>query len=270
MVDFIKIEKDVEEKLNGVGLAKEGETWLAYRVLFHLFAADEMLHQMWKPQFDNVKEWYGRVFRTVFVKKLLRETKKPKKSHLPPIPPTMVKETKVKTEIRERYKKGAPLLSLDERKTAFREECHKHDERYGIDEVEDFFNHWSEETIDGIMRYEVERRDKSWNTAKRLYKWHNDPITKAKKIANIRLAETKSRTSKAKGTAAPSLQNTPQQDAVAKKRAADNDKLFAEINKAKEEHVSYAEYKRTNPESTPEMDLSQVRESIGRRLDKPG
>jgi hypothetical protein len=126
---------------------------------------------------------------------------------------------------------------LDERKKAFRDECHKHDERFGFSMVEDFFNHWSEATADEVMRFEMQ---KTWSTAKRLYKWSKDPITTASKLAAIRLERAK--VHNRDGSAVYS--NTPQQEAVARQRAADNARREEELAKARAESVSFDEYRR--------------------------
>lgn len=134
MTNVIRIERDVEENLNDVGLAKEGETWLVYKVLFHLFVADEMLRKMSKYQFGNAKFWYGRVFRALFVRKLLRETKKTKKSSLPPAPPTIVKETT--KEITETY------LPIKKRRCRWKRK-RKHSTRNVISSTNSMAQQWS-------------------------------------------------------------------------------------------------------------------------------
>ena len=262
MVDLMKIEKGVEENLNDVGLAKEGETWLVYKVLFHLFVTDEIVRKMTKYQLDNAKYWYGRVFKAVFVRKLLRETKRTKKYRLPPAPPTMVKETKERTETYLPIKNGTSL-SLEEKKKAFHEECHQFDEQYGAAMVDEFYVHWSEENMEeGKMLWEYQR---TWNTAKRLYKWSRNAITDARKLADLRLEQAK--VHNRDGSAVHS--NTTQQDAVAMQRAADNARREEELAKARAEHVSYAEYQRLQQEKESAEALPQQEASQTPSLDNP-
>ena len=261
-----QIENHVDAQLEFVGLARLNEKTKNERLLlFHLYVAAAMFFKlgMENLSWSTIRRYHKECKNTFYFKNFLAEIRKTKKKEkVPPTPPN--KETKEgeKTEIKQTNKGGASLFSLDERKKAFYADCHKYDVRYGSGMVDDFYVHWSEETSDGFMRFELE---KTWSTSKRLFKWSRSAVTKENKLAALRLEEAKNR----KAKPAPSMQNTPQQDAVAKKRAADNDKLFAEINKAKEEGVSAEEYQRQHPESTLGTKLAKVQATLGGSLHNP-
>ncbi len=125
------------------------------------------------------------------------------------------------------------------RKKAFRDECHQFDARYGRDVVDDFYVYWSEESKrDGRMLWEYQR---TWSTSKRLFKWSRNPISDAKKAAAIKLA-------RAEKKSAPQAVNTQEEQAIAAKRAEDNEKLEQEIAERKQGAVSYEEYIRQKNE----------------------
>jgi hypothetical protein len=76
-----------------------------------------------------------------------------------------------------------------------------------------------------------------WDTAKQMRIWANNPISKAKAAADIKLKRTKKTTAQAAAT-------TAEQQAIAAKRAQDNARLEREIAERKAGAVSYEEYLR--------------------------
>ena len=263
MIDNAKIEQYFDDVLEMKGFCKADEKAAQERLfLLHLYCADELLRLMTNAQEDNARFWFKVCRKATFVQNFYKEKKTRKKNNLPPAPLSTEKEIKEKAEIKQTNKGVASLSSLDERKKAFYADCHKYDVRYGSGMVDDFYVHWSEETSDGFMRFELE---KTWSTSKRLFKWSRSAVTKENKLAALRLEEAKNRKTKP----APVLQNTPQQDAVARQRAADNALREAEIDKAKKEAVSLEEYQRQHPESTLGARLAKVQDTLGARLGKP-
>ena len=114
---------------------------------------------------------------------------------------------------------------------AFLLDCEKHLERYGKQTIDDFFNYWSEEDLQGNrMRFE---KEDTWNTAKRLYAWDNSEASCNKKAARMRLEKTKQgRTPKP----------TTSEQAFAKEREEQNAQREAAHEENRRKAISYEEY----------------------------
>jgi hypothetical protein len=75
--------------------------------------------------------------------------------------------------------------------------------------------------------------EKTWNTAKRIYMWVNNPISCAKQAALIRLEKTKQGKKK---------QPTVEEQAAVAQRDESNEQLFHAIEESKRKAISHEEY----------------------------
>ena len=227
------IERYVDQVLEVNGFCK-GDKELLRQLLHRLYTAATMFHLMT----DEQRALIGRIqteLSPFFVTKcILKEGKrKGRKRKIPPTPPIKVKEGQVKDQKKYIYAKRDFSSSLDERKKAFLEECDKYCVRYGEQIVGDFFSYWSEENKkDGKMLFEYE---KTWNTAKRIYMWANNPITCAKRVALLRLDRVKN------GKKKKEVDTTKLQQEAAERDDA-TERLFQAIEESKRNAVSYEKY----------------------------
>jgi hypothetical protein len=230
MMKIDAIERYVDQVLEINGFCK-GDKELLRQLLHRLYTAATMFHLMT----DEQRALIGRIqteLSAFFVTKIVLKERKRKgrKRKIPPTPPIKVKEGQVKEQKTNIYAKRKNSSSLDERKMAFLLECEQYNEKYGKQIVDDFYCHWSEENEeDGKMLFEYER---TWNTAKRLHKWSNNPISSAIKIAKIRLEKVKQSKQK----------QTIEKEQAAAERDDANEQLFHQIAENKKKAVSYEEY----------------------------
>ena len=97
--------------------------------------------------------------------------------------------------------------------------------------------YWAEEMEDlDLMKWEVEKANKSFNIKYRLGIWSKRSFETNDQTADIRMEREKS-----KKTAKAAV-NTQEEQAIAAKRAEDNEKLEQEIAERKQGAVSYEEY----------------------------
>lgn len=261
-----QIENHVDGQLEFVGLARLNEKTKNERLLlFHLYVAAAMFFKlgMENLSWSTIRRYHKECKSTFNFKNFLAEIRKTKKKEkVPPTPPN--KETKEGeiTELPPSLRNNGRTAEQERKQNEFYAEVMQYKDKYGEDLCMAFYCRWAQiDKETGKLNFEL---CSSWSTNLRLLSWSRKSFAKDNTAAKLRLER-----SKAKGTAAPSLQNTPQQDAVAKKRAADNAQREAEIDKAKEEGVSFAEYQRQHPESTLGTKLAKVQATLGGSLHNP-
>ena len=231
MIDHDVIERYVDQMLevNGIPKGTEGQLRL---LLSHLYTAVSMYQLMDADGKERVSGFMKILNYNFGAKLVLKERKRKKdKEKTPPAPPIKEKENKEKDEKNKKHAERNFSAALDERKMAFLLDCEQYIDSYGKQDIDDFFNYWSEEdSPHGKMRFEKER---TWNTAKRLYKWANSEVSCNTKVARFRLAKTKQgRTS----------QPTAADQAAAKEREAMEAKWEIEREETKKNAISYEEY----------------------------
>jgi len=236
------IEQFVDRKLVDVGIKSDFEEQAVRLLLFHLCIAIDIYRHMTQAEKNKSGYWYREELKNSFsLTGFLKERKRKRDKKSSPLHPSYKEESgvKEKSEIRERYKRGA-ALSLEERKQKFHDDCHKFDAKYGVDMVDDFYVHWSEEDADGqMMKFELEE---TWSTSKRLYKWWKDPITNTKKLVKMKLKNADKKSAKA-------ALNTEEQKAAAAEREAADVQREAATAKAKADSITMEEYLKNNPNS---------------------
>ena len=238
MMQIDAIERYVDQVLevNGVVKGTEGQERL---LLSHLYTAVGMYQLLDKTQKAHIAMLQKQLRHFFYAKCDLKERKRKKDKEKTPLHPSIKeKENKEKEQKTIYLAKRNFLNSLDERKQVFYDECQKLKDKYNPELVDDFYCHWSEENeIDGKMLFEYER---TWNTAKRLHKWSNNPISSAIKIANIRLEKVKQSKQK----------QTIEKEQAAAERDDANEKLFQQLEENKKKAVSYKEYLKKKNEKT--------------------
>lgn len=231
MIDHDVIERYVDQLLEVNGIPKGTEEQLRL-LLSHLYTAVSMFQLLDADSKERVSGLMKILNYNFGAKLVLKERKRKKdKENISPTPPIKERETKEKDEKKLYNAKRTFSVPLDERKMSFLLDCERYIERYGKQTIDDFFNHWSEENKnDGRMLFEYE---KTWNTAKRLFRWANNPITCAQQAARFRLEKAKQgRTPKP----------TASDQAAAKERQAMETKWEIEREEMKKNAISYEEY----------------------------
>ena len=231
MMQIEVIERYVDQVLEVNGMVKGTEEQLRL-LLSHLYTAVGMYQLLDKDQKSRIAKVQKQLRHFFYAKCDLKERKSKKDKEKTPLHPSIKeKETKEKEQKKYIYAERKKSTSLDERKMAFLLDCEQYYERYGKQLVDDFFCYWSEENKkDGKMLFEYE---KTWNTAKRIYMWVNNPISCAKQAALIRLEKTKQSKKK---------QPTVEEQAAVAQRDESNEQLFHAIEESKRKAISHEEY----------------------------
>ena len=235
MIDIDTIERYVEQTLEFRGLVNGGNEQQVRLLLRHYYIAASLWNLFSFDDKMSAIKW-NKKFKDVFLQKnLLKERKRTKRKELSPSAlPLVEKEIKEKEQKNKQTIEGASPSGLEERKAAFHAECHQFDEQYGRQMVDDFYVYWSEENKnDQKMLWEYQR---TWSTAKRLFKWSKSAATTERKSASMRLERTKNK------SAAPV--SSKEQQAQTARRAEANSRLEEQIAQAKAEAVPYEEYRR--------------------------
>ena len=233
------IEANVDQTLELRGLVKEGNEQQVRLLLYHLYVSVSIWNLMSFADKMNTLKW-KRFLNDVFTLKnyLKKRTKKKAKEAPLPAPTPQEKESKEKEVETHTLKERASTKDLEKRKKAFLAECEQFVERYGKEVVEDFYVYWSEESArDKKMLWEYQR---TWSTAKRMFKWSRNPISDSKKAAAIRLAKAEEKDAK-------QLVNTEVQKQIAAQREADNARREKELAESKAQAASMEEVTQGDP-----------------------
>ena len=239
MMKIELIEANVDQTLELRGLVKEGNEQQVRLLLYHLYVSVSIWNLMTFTDKMNTLKW-KRFLNDVFTLKnyLKKRTKKKAKEAPLPAPTPQEKEIKEK-EVENIYiQKGSSASDLVERKKAFLAECEQFVERYGRDVVNDFYAYWSEESVrDQKMLWEYQR---TWSTAKRMFKWSRNSINVDRSAAKIRLA-------KAEAKNAQQTTISKEQKQIAAQREADNARREKELAESKASAVSMEEVTQGDP-----------------------
>ena len=176
----------------------------------------------------------------LFLKELKSKKNKEKKS---PAPHRKEKNKKEKSQ-KTRHSDVRAKLDLEERKKAFWNELLEYEGKYGRKMLLKFFYYWAEEMEDlDLMKWEVEKANKSFNIKYRLGIWSKRSYETDDQAADIHLERVKGKKS------AKAAVNTEEQKKVAARREAENAKREEATAKAKSESVSLEDYLKKNPNS---------------------
>ena len=237
------IEGMIANKLELSGMKNEGVEGQCRSLLHHLFTAVEMYRLMIPQEKQTAAEWFHFFAKDFRVNQFLKELKSKKdKEKTAPAPHRKEKNKKEKSQ-KTRHSDVRAKLDLEERKKAFWNELLEYEGKYGRKMLLKFFYYWAEEMEDlDLMKWEVEKANKSFNIKYRLGIWSKRSYETDDQAADIHLERVKGKKS------AKAAVNTQEEQAIAAKRAEDNEKLEQEIAERKQGAVSYEEYIRQKNE----------------------
>ena len=240
-------EQTVGRQLVDAGIGKDAEEQAVRPMFFHLFCAIRYYRDMTYAEKVKAGFLYRTKFKNVYsLTGFFKERKRNRDKKSSPLHPSYKEESGVlgkdydsllplsKKEIKESDQKEG----FKERQQAFWAElepyCSDRGGKYDRQMVLKFFYYWAQEVKKtGTMRWENET---AWTTEFALAGWSKKPFETYAQAANIRLERTKGKKS------AKAALNTEEQQAVAAKRAEDNEKLEREIAERKAGAVPYEEY----------------------------
>ena len=241
----LMIEQRVINLLENSPIVREGDEQPLRQALFHMLMAVGIMDTMSDEEKKLVikeKKHFDYFFSTKFsIKKRSRKEKKKPSPHTP---------YKDKAEKEREIEGGSSgegdwdfgADDLAARKKAFWNELMKREAIYGRAMLQDFFDHWGEESrTKGVLLYEKRTH---WNLDSRLRKWSRDSQTLANAEAAERMRRRLKRQAKEQGDTAV------QQKELAARREEANARLEAEIEQSKAGAVTMEEYIAKNPNST--------------------
>jgi hypothetical protein len=241
------IEQFVDRKLVDVGIKSDFEEQAVRLLLFHLCIAIDIYRHMTQAEKNKSGYWYREELKNSFsLTGFLKERKRKRDKKKSPLHPSYKEESGVKEKAqsslpplsKKEFKESDQKEGFKERQQAFWAElepfCKDCGGKYDRQMVLKFFYYWAQEVKKtGTMRWENET---AWTTEFALAGWSKKPFETYAQAANIRLERTKGKKS------AKAAVNTQELQAVAAKRAEDNEKLEREIAERKAGAVPYEEY----------------------------
>ncbi len=239
-----KIEQRVINLLENSPIEREGDKQPLRQALFHMLMAVGIMDTMSdeeKKQVIKEKKHFDYFFSTKFN---IRNRKRKEKKK--PFPHTPYKDKAEKEREIEGESFGEGVLDfsdgdLNARKKAFWAELLKREAIYGREMLQDFFDHWGEESrTKGVLLFEKRTH---WNLDSRLRKWSRDSQTLANAEAAERMRRRLKRQAKEQGDTAE------QQKELTARREEANARLEAQIEQSKAGAVTMEEYIAKNPNS---------------------
>lgn len=224
-MELARIERYVGDLMTVSGVEKEGKEQNVGLALYHLLMSAS-LHDLMSDDEKDLFKALTKKLQFFFCTRLsLKERKRNKEKKI--IPPNPLLKEKEKTEKEEK-----PLSLKVGAKEAFYRECQARLGQYDEQQLDDFYNWWSEENEKGQMRFQTERY---WNIDNRLKRWVKNKYSAENTAAAIRLK-------RAKKQQAVEADAHERQQTVAKERTDDNARLEQEIEERKRNAVSYEEW----------------------------
>lgn len=239
------IEQRVINLLENSPIEREGDEKPLRQALFHMLMAVGIMDTMSdeeKKQVIKEKKHFDYFFSTKFN---IRNRKRKEKKKPFPHTPYKDKAEKEREIEGESFGEGVSDFGdgdLAVRKKAFWAELMKREAIYGREMLQDFFDHWGEESrTKGVLLFEKRTH---WNLDSRLRKWSRDSQTLANAEAAERMRRRLKRQAKEQGD------TTEQQKELTARREEANARLEAQIEQSKAGAVTMEEYIAKNPNST--------------------
>ena len=236
------LEAGIVRQLENNGL-KGGEKEQQIKlVLTHVYMAVSMYREMSPEDRILASQWHKKFRRSYSLNKFLRERQRSsRKKSFPPAPPYLDKEVQDKDEIPS-LSPARVRKTLQVRQEMFWNELLQYEGKYDRQMLLAFYYYWAEK-VTGRRKMKMEVMT-SWDTEYRLAAWSKRSFNKNDEAAEIRLERAKKSGGKqaVSGRAFSTAENTAEQQAIAAKRAEDNEKLEQEIKERKAGAVSYEEY----------------------------
>ena len=236
------LDNDIVRQLENNGL-KKGDKEQQIKLLLTLtYMAVKMYWAMSPEDRVLVSEWHKKFARFYSLKNFLKERQRSsRKKSFPPAPPYLDKEEQDKDEIPS-LSPAREKRTLKVRQELFWNELLQYEGKYDRQMLLAFYYYWAEK-VTGRRKMKMEVMT-SWDTEYRLAAWAQRSFNKNDEAATIRLERAKKSGGKqaVSGRAFSTAENTAEQQAIAAKRAEDNEKLEQEIKERKAGAVSYEEY----------------------------
>ena len=236
------IEQFVDRKLVDVGIKSDFEEQAVRLLLFHLCIAIDIYRHMTQAEKNKSGYWYREELKNSFsLTGFLKERKRKRDKKKSPLHPSYKEESGVKEKANTVYiyadsGDSGVCEDLESRRNAFFRECMSYKDKYDEQMIMDFYAYYSAPNkLSKKMRFED---FDYWDTAKLMHLWVNNPISKAKATADIKLKRAKGKKS------APQAENTAEQRQLAAEREAANARREQELAESKAGAVSYEEYLR--------------------------
>ena len=245
MAQIELIEDMIANKLELSGMKNEGAEGQCRALLYHLYTAVELFRLMVPAEKQIAKEWHYFFAKDFRVNQFLKELKSKKnKEKTAPAPHRKEKNKKEKSQ-KTRHSDVRAKLDLEERKKAFWNELLEYEGKYGRKMLlKLFFYYWAEEMEDlDLMKWEVEKANKSFNIKYRLGIWSKRSYETDDQAADIHLERVKGKKS------AKAAVNTQELQALAAEREAADAQREAATAKAKAESITMEDYLKNNPNS---------------------
>ena len=227
-------EQTVDRQLVDAGLNKDYEEQAVRLLLFHLFSAIRYYRDMTYREKSKAGFLYRDKFKNDYsLTGFFKERKRKREKKKSPLHPSYKEDSGVeeKEKYSHTYAKGEIQSLKDEMKKRcdeFFRECMSFKGKYDEQLIMDFYAYWKmPNRKTWRMRFEDEEY---WDTETQIYKFVNNPISKAKAAADLRLAKAKGKT-------------TPKQPTIdVAEREEANAKLEREIAERKAGAVPYEVY----------------------------
>ena len=237
---IVQMESD---KLELSGLFHERSQEPVKGLLLYLYTAVDIWMLLSPDDRRSVRNFNEFFEKERVVKLFLKELKSKKnKEKTAPAPHRKEKTIKEKSQ-KTRHSDAHAKQDLEERKRAFWNELLKYENKYGRQMLLKFYYYWAEELENlNMMKWEAEKARRSFDIKCRLGIWSKRSYETDDKAADIHFERVKGKKS------AKAAVNTQEEQAIAAKRAEDNEKLEREIAERKQGAVSYEEYIRQKNE----------------------
>ena len=234
----------IANKLELSGMKNEGVEGQCRSLLYHLYTAVELYRLMVPAEKQIAKEWHDVFAKDFSVNQFLKELKSKKnKEKTAPAPHRKEKNKKEKVQ-KTTHTNACAKSDLEERKKAFWNELLEYEGKYGRKMLLKFFYYWAEEMEDlDLMKWEVEKANKSFNIKYRLGIWSKRSYETDDQAADIHLERVKGKKS------AKAAVNTQELQALAAEREAADAQREAATAKAKAESITMEDYLKNNPNS---------------------
>ena len=237
---IVQMESD---KLELSGLFDERSQEPVKGLLLYLYTAVDIWMLLSPDDRRSVRNFNVFFEKERVIKLFLKELKSKKnKEKTAPAPHRKEKNKKEKSQ-KTRHSDAHAKQDLEERKKAFWNELLKYENKYGRQMLLKFYYYWAEELENlNMMKWEAEKARRSFDIKCRLGIWSKRSYETDDQAADIHLERVKGKKS------AKAAVNTQEEQAIAAKRAEDNEKLEQEIAERKQGAVSYEEYIRQKNE----------------------
>lgn len=238
---IVQMESD---KLELSGLFDERSQEPVKGLLLYLYTAVDIWMLLSPDDRRSVRNFNEFFEKERVVKLFLKELKSKKdKEKTAPAPHRKEKNKKEKVQ-KTTHTNARAKQDLEERKQAFWNELLQYEGKYKRKMLLKFFYYWAEE-MEGLnmMKWEVEKANKSFNIKYRLGIWSKRSFETNDQTADIRMEREKGK------KPAKAAVNTQELQALAAEREAADAQREAATAKAKAESITMEDYLKNNPNS---------------------